>query len=183
MADLERVGVAGVSLRDLAARIGVSKMAPYRHFPDRESLLAALISIGWVRLAEDLTAATSIPGDPVGALKAMGRAYLNFAMTQPELYRLLFSGDGKGLSGREPCSEAGESFGLLSRQIQLCMAAGRRSGEDASSLVLAYWALVHGIADLAQEGLVHPPEGVDKLGFWASLVDVFDGNGGPSGSR
>ncbi len=172
--DLESKGAATLSLRDLAARAGVSKTAPYRHFPDRDSLLTALIDRGWKDLYQELE--RSLDGSPEGlsGLRAMGRAYVGFALARPGMYRLLFSGKGKSLSADLPCPEAYDSFQLLERQIVRCQAEGWRPGMEASILTLAHWSLVHGAADLALEKLVATPPEQSPLDFWASVVNLVE---------
>src|SRR5438046_5208157 len=78
---LERRGLAALSLREAARRAGVSHNAPYRHFPDREALLAALAAEGFAMLGERLRGK---PG------REMGAAYVSFALEQPQRFRLMF---------------------------------------------------------------------------------------------
>ncbi|MEK7394738.1 MAG: TetR/AcrR family transcriptional regulator [Fibrobacterota bacterium] len=172
LADLESYGASKVSLRDLATRAGVSKTAPYRHFVDREALLSALMQIGWSALRAAMADATDSVESPTDKLFAMGRAYVGFALERPGMYRLLFSGDGKSLSG-SVCSESDDSFALLVAQIVACQATGWRADTAPETLALSYWSLVHGAADLALEGLVQPPSGMDTLGFWSKIVEVL----------
>ncbi len=80
---LEKRGIAALSLRDTARRAGVSHNAPYRHFPDREALLAALAAEGFATLGERLRGK---PG------REMGEAYVRFAREQPQRFRLMFGG-------------------------------------------------------------------------------------------
>src|SRR6478672_7153397 len=80
---LEKEGVGALSLRDLARRAGVSHNAPYRHFPDRESLLAALAADGFEKLGQAMRGQGG---------KEMGEAYVRFALEHPQLFRLMFGG-------------------------------------------------------------------------------------------
>lgn len=173
-ADLEAAGAASLSLRDLAERAGVSKTAPYRHFPDRDSLLSALMERGWRDLHASLVAAIASGTDPVEGLRAMGRAYVGFALSHRGMYRLLFSGEGKRLPAGQTCPEASDSFALLALQIQRCQEAGWRTASDGQILTLSHWSLVHGAADLALEDLVPTPPGVAAVDFWAAVVDFVE---------
>ena len=86
---LERDGLQALTLRAAAREAGVSHMAPYRHFKDKDELLAAVAEEGFSELAAYMdTMAAS--GDP----RASGIAYVNFALDNPALYRLMF---GAGL--------------------------------------------------------------------------------------
>ena len=79
---LEKEGLDAISLRDLARRAGVSHNAPYRHFADREALLAALAAEGFSLLVAELSART---------WREQAMAYLRFALVRPERFRLMFS--------------------------------------------------------------------------------------------
>src|SRR5262245_38330568 len=83
---LEKQGLDALTMRALARRAKVSHNAPYRHFPDREALLAALAAEGFDRLAQAQEAAAG------GGVRAMGEAYVRFALAHPQRFRLMFSG-------------------------------------------------------------------------------------------
>lgn len=85
-------GPDAVSLRDLAKALGVSPAAPYRHFPDRQSLLNEIAAQGFAQLGRDYANAAE-RADPVDALRATGRAYLNLAFERPGLFQLMFESD------------------------------------------------------------------------------------------
>lgn len=174
LADLESTGAATLSLRDLAARAGVSKTAPYRHFPDRDALLAALMDHGWKDLHDATERAQTSATDPLSGLRSMGRAYLGFALSRPGMYRLLFSGEGKSLASGLVCPDAHNSYRLLEHQVALCQSGGWRPDANGQFLTLAYWSLVHGAADLALENLVLAPPGLSRLEFWSSVVDLVE---------
>lgn len=174
LADLESSGAATLSLRDLAARAGVSKTAPYRHFPDRDALLTALMDHGWKDLHDATERAQDAASDPLSGLRDMGRAYLGFALSRPGMYRLLFSGEGKSLASGLVCPDASNSYRLLERQVALCQARGWRPDANGQILTLSVWSLVHGAADLALESLVLAPPGMSPLEFWSSVVDFVE---------
>src|SRR5215467_9614279 len=87
---LSEGGVGRLSLRAAARRARVSAMAPYRHFADKEALLAAVAEYGFRELATRLTAATATAADPRAGLAALGVAYVLFACDQPNLFKLMF---------------------------------------------------------------------------------------------
>src|SRR5688572_2987442 len=82
----EKEGLAALSLREAARRAGVSHNAPYRHFPDRDSLLAALAAEGFALLGGELAKR------PEGE---MGIGYVQFALAHPQRFRLMFGGQLK----------------------------------------------------------------------------------------
>jgi AcrR family transcriptional regulator len=92
-AEIERIGHENLSLRELAASLGVSRAAPYRHFADRRALLAALATEGFDRLAAIYRKEEETGKAPPIRLAASGRAYLAFAAERPQLFRLMFSSD------------------------------------------------------------------------------------------
>ena len=127
---LEEEGLARLSLREVARRAGVSHNAPYRHFPDRESLLAALATEGFERLGEALQSRPR---------REMGEAYVEFALANPQRFRLMFGGLTKlGPRGRGVYERLVESFADL--------------GDDAPYAAAAAWGLVHGLAHLLLDG-------------------------------
>ena len=84
---LEKEGVEALTVRALTRRTGVSHAAPYRHFPDRDSLLAALAAEGFGMLGAAQRAAAAERG-----LRGMGEAYVRFALAHPQRFRLMFGG-------------------------------------------------------------------------------------------
>lgn len=96
LARVEESGVEAVSMRELAQSLDVSHAAPYRHFADRDALLAAVAARGF----EDLVAAYEValggPGDGRQRLRAATRAFFAFAVGRPRLYRLMFESDFLG---------------------------------------------------------------------------------------
>src|SRR5215831_9732799 len=87
---LSQAGAAGLSLRAAARRARVSAMAPYRHFADKEALLAAVAEYGFQQLAGRLAAAAAAAADPRAGLGALGVAYVIFARDEPSLFKLMF---------------------------------------------------------------------------------------------
>jgi AcrR family transcriptional regulator len=90
---VEQGGAETLSLRDLAQSLGVSRAAPYRHFPDRDALLATVAARGFEDLVALYEAALKGPGDGPARLRAGGRAFYDFATKRPGLYRLMFESD------------------------------------------------------------------------------------------
>ena len=136
---LEKEGVEALRLREVARRAGVSHNAPYRHFPGREALLAALAAEGFAMLGEAQRAAAVD-----GGLRAMGEAYVLFALQHPQRFRLMFGGQipiARHARLREVATKTFEALsGALSAKLPEAQGAG-----DAS---IAAWALVHGLAQL-----------------------------------
>ncbi len=140
-------GPAALSLREVARAAGVSHNAPYRHFADREALLAALAAEGFARLASALNkAATTMPA-PARAL-AVGRAYLRFARTHRALYLLMF---GPGIrKSAHPALAAAASAAFAA--LRSAEEGGRVPAKRARHEAVGGWALAHGLAHLIVDG-------------------------------
>jgi AcrR family transcriptional regulator len=157
-------GVEGVTLRDIGARLGVSRTALYRHFADKRALLTAVATEGFRMLREQLVAAWVEGGRGDGAFHAMGVAYVRFAVDNPAHYRVIFGGVVDP-GGKEPELEA-EARGAFDALVD-AVAALQRHGvfisDDPVQMATYSWALVHGIAMLAIDGQLPEPVGVDEL--------------------
>jgi AcrR family transcriptional regulator len=101
-AEIERGGYENLSLRELAASLGVSRGAPYRHFADRRALLAALATAGFDQLTSIYRKVTAAGKNPQARLTASGRAYFAFAAERPQLFRLMFASDLLVSGRRDP---------------------------------------------------------------------------------
>jgi len=89
---VEETGAAGLSLRDVAQRSGVSHMAPYSHSGNRAELLCALAVEGYIALRLVLRSAAEQAASPAVAFLACGEAYVRFAVKRPQLLSLMFGG-------------------------------------------------------------------------------------------
>lgn len=164
---ITEVGPAGVSLRDLARRAGVSHAAPAHHFGDKAGLLTALAAEGYGLLADTLDAAHQRTQD----FLEVGVAYVRFAverrahfevMFRPDLYH---SDDPEVLAARERASEA------LSGGIDTLPSG--RAGPDARIAGIAAWSLVHGFATLWLNGALPPDLGDDPKTVARSVAAVL----------
>ncbi|HZB50007.1 MAG TPA: TetR/AcrR family transcriptional regulator, partial [Mycobacteriales bacterium] len=164
-AELSRHGEGGLSVRDLARRVGVSPSAPLRHFPSRDHLLDALAAEGFAALTARLRA-TAPPGDGTAAerLAALATAYVAFAVSRPELYRLMTGRPKQSWAATGLAVAAEEAFAVLTGEL----AAGQRSGElvaaDVEELAVGIWAQAHGLARLVTDGALDPDDPVRLAG-------------------
>jgi AcrR family transcriptional regulator len=145
---LDEGGVEAVSLREAARRAGVSAMAPYRHFADKEALLAALATRGFREFGAALGEAVT---SAVDSLAEMGRAYVRFALARPGRFRLMF-GSAIGDRTRHPelCA-AGER---TSRQLLDAVEASGRAEADPRTAAVRAWSIVHGLSHLLLDGML-----------------------------
>jgi AcrR family transcriptional regulator len=150
---LETQGWHELSLRDVARQAGVSHAAPYRHFPSKEALLAALAEVGYSELADAMEEAVrEWPGEPTEQLRGTGRAYVALALRRPALFRLMFSGAVCNFTAIESFSAASaRSFRVLVRLITEAQAMGVMRAGPPQQAALAAWSLVHGLSLLLLE--------------------------------
>ena len=92
LATIRAEGVEGLTLREIGARLGVSRTALYRHFADKRALLAAVATEGFRTLRQQLVTAWEEGGRGRAAFEAMGVAYVRFAVANPAHYRVMFGG-------------------------------------------------------------------------------------------
>jgi AcrR family transcriptional regulator len=148
LALISEEGFGALSLREVARRAGVTHAAPYRHFPDKEALLAAVAEEGFramtARMRERMVRETT----PEGRLRACGVAYVLYAMEHPAHFRVMF---GPHFTQPPELGAAGsdtDAFGLLVGSLAEAQRAGVvREGEDPL-LALSCWSMVHGLASL-----------------------------------
>lgn len=160
---LEQEGPNALSLRDLARRTGVSHAAPYRHFANRQALLAALAAEGFSELARHMRA------EERKSLKSMGRAYVGFAVANPSLYKLMFSPELDRKKPQQLNDAAADAFGLLQGK------AGAISHQHSGSL--AAWAMVHGLSQilidrLLVDNLLEPGQLPELIGSVLEHLDI-----------
>ena len=147
------MGPHELSIREVARRAGVSHAAPYRHFADKESLLAALAEKGYATLADGMQQSVDAhPDSPLLQYRGAGRAYLELARSRPALFRLMFSGRVTGLEKYESLRQTGErSFQVLVSIIEACQHAQLMREGEPRVLALAAWSMVHGLSNLLIE--------------------------------
>ena len=149
---IERHGVEAVTLRAVGASLGVSRSALYRHFADKDDLLAAVAAQGFETLHAALTGAWIGAGRQIDGFRAMGRAYVDFALSQPAHYRVMFSARLVVPPGHVLHERGRLAFGALVTAIAELQQSGRAPGRDVMAMAVFVWATVHGLAELLIAG-------------------------------
>jgi AcrR family transcriptional regulator len=159
------------SLREVARRAGVSHNAPYKHFPEKRDLLAAVSARGFEMLAANVRASLEHVAGARERLLVCGATFVAQAVAKPALYRLMFSASLTSSEAGRPAivkEAASRARGI----IDAALADGVRAGEfpskidkpaTAGAASLAIWSILHGLAMLAIDDFVGPPEEVANL--------------------
>jgi AcrR family transcriptional regulator len=159
---IEEHGVKGLALSDAARLAGVSVAAPYRHFKDKEALLAEIAAEGFVLFRDALARASrGNLEDKVKRLVEMGVAYVGFALQHRSHFKVMWeSGIPKG-KYPELGKTAGEAYLLLQKAALDLLPAAHPDRQQA--LVSTAWSVVHGYAMLTLEGEL-PAHGTQQSG-------------------
>lgn len=145
---LDRDGLPGLTIRKVADRAGLSPMAMYRHFADKDALLNALMDDGlaaWEKIARSIRAA-----DPIEWLRALGEAFLEFALTEPHRFDAAFFLPAPRARQYPDDFVAGRSpvVAMALVRIDQAKADGRLGGKPALEVALALSALVQGLVSM-----------------------------------
>jgi AcrR family transcriptional regulator len=177
---ISEVGPAGFTLREVARRANVSHNAPYRHFADREELLAAVAAQGFRELTQAMTKAAKQQPDALSRLKHAGLAYIEFALRRPEHFAVMFDAPAakRGLLKEFPhhktpdsAEAAKESFEKLVSLVKSCQDEGRLPSGETLQFALLAWTMVHGIAKLATARRLPLESKADILKFAKFVID------------
>ena len=143
-------GPAGFTVAEAARAIGVSPAAPYRHFRDRDDLMADVATRGFTLFETALQKAWNGGApDPQRAFEALGRAYLDFARTEPAYYSAMFEA-GMPLDATPELRRAADQAFAVLREAAETICAILPAGQRPPALMVALhvWSLSHGIASL-----------------------------------
>lgn len=173
-------GAEALSLRSIAAEVGVSHMAPYAHFKNKKALLQSVAGFGFRGLAEQLEMVKDETIQPAEQVLLYGVQYVEYAVANPQLYRLMLnqmhqiieSGDNKSADVTESVKDLAEGS---KRPYTLLRNAFARSkpGETAeiktqvNASAQGAWAMVHGLSLLMIDGHITLPEGMDMKTYLA----------------
>ena len=142
-------GVTHVTMRGIAAEIGVSATALYVYFPDKDSILQAIAEESFRSLLDAHAASVDPNRSAMDNLRAGLRAYADFALAHPDEYQLVFLTGAR--KAHDPCrsiSEADMSFALLMASVQAVMDEGLFPDKSALLVSEALWACMHGVVAL-----------------------------------
>ena len=153
---LSKEGIQGLSLRKVAQRAGVSHNAPYSHFPDKQSLIAAISTEGFKQLYEEMdTAISTYPKDPKRQLQESAWAYVQFAMNHTDTFKIMFSGVLEKEKEYPAFVEISQkTFNRVVDIVHACQVAGILRSTSPEMTAVSVWGQIHGIISLILEGQI-----------------------------
>jgi AcrR family transcriptional regulator len=146
-------GVRALTLREIGAKVGVSRTAAYRHFADKAQLLSAIRAAGFEKFAAALEAGRAVSvKDFKARLGGMGIAYVNFAREHPAYFEVMF-GMQPDEEQQEACDAEKRAFEILEETIVEGQTKGELRQGSARLMAYALWSLVHGMSALKLDQL------------------------------
>ena len=185
-------GPAGFSFAEVARSAGVSPAAPYRHFRDRNGLVAEVARRGFDLFTADLALAwNNGRPDAWRAFEACGKAYLAFARREPAYYAAMFETGGSRDADREVAEAGDRAFAILHQAAEaLCTGIPLSDRPPSRMVALHVWALSHGVASLfvravdgARRRLPISPEDLLEAGVLVYLRGLGAGHDNIAGTR
>lgn len=149
LALISQAGPQAFTLREVARRAGVSHNAPYRHFRDKDELLAVVAVQGFERLNSAMKRAAARGATPTERFRLCGRGYISFALRWPEHFLVMFDLPSSRNKYPEYAGAGEEAFATLLRFVVECQEAGTLASGEPEPLACMAWSMVHGIAKLA----------------------------------
>jgi AcrR family transcriptional regulator len=165
---IDRQGVEALTLRGVGEALGVSRTALYRHFADKQALVAAVAREGFRTFRQALVDAWENHGRGRAGFEAMGEAYLRFALDHPSHYRVMF---GRFVESKacdpELAGDANAAFQALVDALVDQQRAGEVRDDDPARLAQFVWSVTHGVAMLAIDGQLRDADSAVALNRFA----------------
>lgn len=185
LAVLSDLGPQGLSIREVARRAGVSHTAPYRHFADKDELILAVVEQGFELMQATMAAEKAAAGpDPLAEFAASGFAYVNFALSHPAYYRVMFSGDLLSSKGHVAFQHtSSKAIREMVNDITVGQEQGVLRDGDPVIQALTIWSTIHGFVSIVNDNRISHLMGEDfSLDDIRTqvLVMIFDGLGVPA---
>jgi len=164
---IEADGLDQLSLRKLAADLGVTAPALYAHVRDKEDLLAAVA----MRAADEMVARfdTVVDDDPVVRIRGYARSYIEFSLERPQLFRTMFlfplglSGPISSESDTTETTSGGRAFERAFEATEAAIASGRFRDVDSIMAAFTVWTATHGLAEVLALGFDFDDAGREAL--------------------
>ena len=173
---LAREGVSGLSLRKVAKQAGVSHAAPYSHFADKQALIAAISTEGFKQLFSQIQSVfAAYKDDPQSLLIETGWTYLQFALNEPDRFKLMFSSVLEKEKDYPDFVEISQNnFRQLVEIVERCQQAHVLKDGEPDLIALSVWGTVHGFISLLLEGQISHTV-LEKASLKEILVFIIQG--------
>ena len=168
---IAEVGPTVFTLREVARRAGVSHNAPYRHFRDRDDLMAAVAAQGFQELTQAMVEAAAQQTHALNRLKCAGLGYVTFALRRPEHFTVMFDAPTSKRKHPDSAAAGEQAFSTLIGFVRACQEAGQLPSGDPRKMALLAWTMVHGIAKLAITGRLPFHSNTAILEFAEFVID------------
>lgn len=161
-------GVDGVTMRALAGELGCSPMTPYRYFENKEAILVAVRTKAFARHGARSEKVAAEVEDPIERLRAYGRGYIQFALEEPNAYRIMFALSGNAdfdvdlLNDPDRRPEVLRGWNLLVDVLTELVESGRAEGDPVELAHMA-WVMLHGLVSLELSNKLHLGAALDQL--------------------
>ncbi len=167
-------GIEQTTIRSIANAINYSVGTVYVYFKNKDAILHALHTQGFVELSGQFSVLSSVT-DPMERLKAMGRVYIRYALQNPDMYDLMLTVRAPmaflSAMNAEEWNEGKATFDALKTTVDQCMKAGHFSGHELEPLTFMIWSLVHGLCSL---DIGHRAKGVNLKNPAAIVDQAYD---------
>lgn len=177
LALVEEGGPEALTLREVAARVGVTHPAAYRHFEDKTALLAALAEEGYRLLGDALDTAVEgagAPRSPRERLRALASAYVGFALERPAQYRIMW-GPRLNTDGRFPSLEAAisRSFDRVRGELERGQQAGAFRAGLPRDRAIGLWVIAHGYVELVARRRIKVKSREKAIEYFLTLFEPW----------
>lgn len=167
-------GAEQFTMAAASRRAGVSTAAPYRHFKDREELIAEVTARAFETLTERVRAARlAHPPGSIEGLIAMGRAYVRFVGADPEIFHLMWGAAREGYASESVSAASCEGFSLFLETCEQIWRARDLTHIPLQHCALTLWAQVHGLASLSLGRTTSLLEGADPDACVAHMTYAY----------
>ena len=167
---LDSGGEDAVTLRAVGHAVGVSHNAPYKHFKDRDALLAAVAIVDFAMLTGALNSIRQSTSKPTTKLKRALKAVVEYGHAHPARYRLIFSNPGIAAQGGDIEKAALVAFAAFAAIVQECQAKQELPDVSNTALSGLLYASMHGLIDLEASGRMRPARGLSSVGQSIDLL-------------
>ena len=171
-------GLGGLSLRKVAKQAGVSHAAPYAHFKDKQALIAAISTEGFKQLHSQIeTVKKTYQANPETLLIETAWAYVQFALNEPDRFKLMFSSVLEKEKEYPDFVEISQkNFRQLVDIVEICQGANILKSGDSELIALSVWGTVHGFVSLLLEGQISHSV-LEKAPLKEILIDIIRNKG------